>query len=75
MARLRELMPDLRISNPKEFFPLRQPAVTEGLRKRGFRNDSRNSGGSIGFWHASDIASARLVECNGEAAAWVSDRK
>jgi len=37
MVRLRELMPDLRISNLKEFFPLRRPQdlakFTDGLRK------------------------------------------
>jgi len=39
MARLRELMPDLRISNLKEFFPLRRPqdlaSFADGLRKAG----------------------------------------
>jgi TolB-like protein/class 3 adenylate cyclase/tetratricopeptide (TPR) repeat protein len=39
MVRLRELMPDLRISNLKEFFPLRRPPdlanFADGLRKTG----------------------------------------
>lgn len=39
MARLRELMPDLRISNLREFFPLRRPqdlaSFADGLRKAG----------------------------------------
>jgi hypothetical protein len=39
MVRLRELMPDLRISNLKEFFPLRRPQdlvnFADGLRKTG----------------------------------------
>lgn len=39
MARLHELMPDLRISNLKEFFPLRRPQdfanFVDGLRKAG----------------------------------------
>ena len=39
MARLRQLMPDLRISNLKELFPIRRTEDfdrwTEGLRKAG----------------------------------------
>jgi hypothetical protein len=39
MARLRELMPDLRISNLNELFPLRRPRdvsnFADGLRKAG----------------------------------------